>query len=215
MSFWEEIQKQYQNAEGRYRENLNTGINLMTNKANMMQQMFSNQMQSLGTQANMLSQSMQIPAQFTQMLANLDESRAGRRMQEDQFGKEYNLNERQLEATQKYNQGNLGINQQELGLKKQALDIELEERAEDKKNYIKAINTAYNPQNVAILRLRPDLRAKYNNFKKSGLNEQEIFDSLSSLSALTDKPVFKPKPVPRQTSTNARKQAQLMYGGRQ
>lgn len=102
MSFWEEIQKQYQNAENRYRENLNTGINLMTNKANMMQQMFSNQMQSLGTQANMLGQSLQLPAQFTQMLANIDESARDRAMRERQFNKEYELNRDKFNADTNY-----------------------------------------------------------------------------------------------------------------
>ena len=127
MSFWEEIQKQYQNAEGRYRENLNTGINLMTNKANMMQQMFSNQMQSLGTQANMLGQSMQIPAQFTQMLANLDESRAGREMQQDQFNKSYALDKDRTKSEIDYRKKSLaqqGSYQSELlGLEKDKFNL--------------------------------------------------------------------------------------------
>jgi len=117
-SFWDEIAKQYNNAENRYRENLNAGLGMLNNKANMIQQGYANAMNTIGQQANILGQSMNIPAQFAQLLANREENALTRDIQQDQFNKEYALNQADTASNIAYRKGQLANEAKRLGIEK-------------------------------------------------------------------------------------------------
>lgn len=81
-SFWDEIQKQYANAEDRVNRAKDAGINMLARKGDMINQGFNNALAVLTGQGNMLGQ-----------VAGLQDSMLGRAIQQDQFGKTFGLDE--------------------------------------------------------------------------------------------------------------------------
>ena len=123
-SFWDEIAKQYNNAENRYRENLNAGLSMLNNKANMIQQGYANAMNNISQQANLLGQSMNIPAQFAQMLANREENALTRGIQQDQFNKSFGLSEAEFKEKARANKVSEELSRSQLELQRANLELE-------------------------------------------------------------------------------------------
>ena len=123
-SFWDEIAKQYNNAENRYRENLNAGLSMLNNKANMIQQGYANAMNNIGQQANILGQSMNIPAQFAQLLANREENALTRGIQQDQFNKSFGLSEAEFKEKARANKVGEDLSRSQLELQRANLELE-------------------------------------------------------------------------------------------
>lgn len=84
-SFWDEIQKQYANAEDRVNRAKEAGINMLARKGDMINQGFNNALAVLTGQGNMLGQ-----------VANIQDSMYGRAIQQDQFGQTFRLDEKRL-----------------------------------------------------------------------------------------------------------------------
>jgi hypothetical protein len=187
-SFWDEIAKQYGNAENRYRENLNAGLGMLNNKANMIQQGYANAMNNISQQGNLLGQSMNIPAQFASMLANREENALTRNMQQDQFTKNYDLSKSDTESNISYRAGNLGLSQRQLKLAEDQFGFETKKVFEENKRLDDVTNTIYKGENVKLINQNPYLKTVYQNLIKEKKNEKDIFNELSTFSANYVKP---------------------------
>ena len=81
-TFFDEIQKQYENTQQRTQNALATGINMIARKGDMLNQAFNNAMNLVGQQANILSTANQVPLQLSGMFANMIDNEKARKIQQ-------------------------------------------------------------------------------------------------------------------------------------
>jgi len=97
---------------------------MLNNKANMIQQGYANAMNNIGQQANILGQSMNIPAQFAQLLANREENALTRGIQQDQFNKSFGLSEAEFKEKARANKVSEDLSRSQLELQRANLELE-------------------------------------------------------------------------------------------
>ena len=176
-SFWDEIQKQYENAENRYRDNLNVGVNMLNNKANQIQQSYANAMGEATQRAGLFAQSLNLPAQFAQMLANREDTQEARRIQGSQFDADLAFKRLGLDETIRSNKENEGINATKANNESTMLGITLQEIKDKKTKETKAYK---NEQSFASNMLNgytnPQVVSFINAKRAEGLSDTAILD---------------------------------------
>ena len=176
--FFDELQKQYQNMENKASQAYNTGINMLGQKFNMMNQLFSNKMQTLGTGANILSQASQIPSSMASMFGNIVEQGKTRAQQENQFNKSYALDVKRINTDSGYRDRELAFEREKYQFGKEQLKAE-QQKILDEENRI------YAPQVQGVLVAIPDNNFRSNQIKyvkamrSKGVPEREIFNRIN------------------------------------
>ena len=176
--FFDELQKQYANAEQKAQQAYNTGINMLQQKGNMLQQLFANQMQTLGTGADIMSRAGQIPANMASIFGNIMENEATRKQNQKQFDMSYNLDKQRLSSQNAYNNQMLKLSKERAELDKKLINKQISDL--DYEKGIIANQTAYDREN--LFSTFPQSKTRYMELKKQfpNANETQIVGFLKS-----------------------------------
>lgn len=176
--FFDELQKQYANAEQKAQQAYNTGINMLQQKGNMLQQLFANQMQTLGTGADIMSRAGQIPANMASMFGNFMESQDARKQQQKQFNMSYDLDKERLSSQNDYNNAILNLQRKRSELDEKLINKQISDADYEKVNSI--YQTEYDRDNMFYT--YPQSKTRYFELKKQypTASEKQIMSFLQA-----------------------------------